>query len=44
MRMKNSEQGTYLIPEIEVNEICVEHGFSLSNMEPINPEKPEQEW
>ena len=28
--MKNSEQRTYLIPEIEVNEICVEQGFAIS--------------
>ena len=38
------EQMGYLVPEIEMNEICVEQGFALSNMEPIGPEKSEQEW
>lgn len=42
--MKNSEQRTYLIPEIEVNEIYVEQGFAVSNMESIGSEKKEQEW
>lgn len=34
----------YLAPEIEVNEVMVEHGFAGSNLENIQPEKPEQEW
>lgn len=47
--MKNSEQRTYLTPEIEVNEICVEQGFSLSNpssepMPEIGGEKEEIGW
>lgn len=44
MHMKAIEQMGYLAPEIEMNEICVEQGFALSNMEPIGPEKSEQEW
>ena len=44
MHMKAIEQMGYLVPEIEMNEICVEQGFALSNMEPIGPEKSEQEW
>lgn len=28
--MKKSEQRTYLTPEIEVNEISIEQGFSIS--------------
>lgn len=44
MRMKTNEESGYLAPEIEVVTIEVEQGFSLSNMEPIGPEKPEQEW
>ena len=31
MRMKTIEQRGYLAPEIEVNEICVEHGFAGSD-------------
>ena len=42
--MKNSEQRTYLIPEIEVNKVMVEQGLAVSNLENIQPEKPEQEW
>ena len=42
--MKKSEQRGYLAPEIEVNEVMVEHGFAGSNLENIQPEKPEQEW
>ena len=34
----------YLAPEIEVNYVEVEQGFTISNMEPIAPEKSEQEW
>ena len=44
MLVKQTKQGGYLTPEIEVAEIKVEQGFSISNMEPINPEKPEQDW
>ena len=40
--MKNSEQRTYLAPEIEVNEICVEQGFTLSQLE--NPDEKTGEW
>ena len=42
--MKQIEQRVYLSPEVEVSEIEVEQGFVLSNMEPIFPDKPEQEW
>ena len=42
--MKTSEQRGYLAPKIEVNEIYVEQGFAVSNMESIGPEKKEQEW
>ena len=42
--MKQIEQRVYLSPEVEVREIEVEQGFILSNMEPIDPDKPEQEW
>ena len=44
MLMKQIEQRVYLSPEVEVSEIKVEQGFALSNMEPIDPDKPEQEW
>lgn len=44
MLMTKCVQRGYLAPEIEVNEIKVEQGFALSNMEPIDPDKPEQEW
>ena len=43
MRMKKSER-EYFPPEAKVNEVIVEHGFTLSNIESLNPEKPEQEW
>lgn len=47
--MKNSEQRTYLAPEIEVNEVYVEQGFTLSNtnsepMPEIGGEKEEIGW
>ena len=43
MRMKKFEQRGYLAPEIEVNEIKVEQGFSGSMLEdPI--EKDKQYW
>ena len=43
MRMKKFEQRGYLAPEIEVNEIKVEQGFSGSMLEdPIENEK--QGW
>jgi len=44
MRMKKSEQRGYLAPEIEVVDMSVEQGFAGSNLENIQPEKPEQEW
>ena len=49
MRMKKFEQRGYLAPEIEVNEIEVEQGFTLSspNSEPmpeISGEKEEIGW
>lgn len=34
----------YVEPQIEEFEIAVERGFATSNMEPISPEKPEQDW
>ena len=42
--MNRNEQMCYLTPEIEVNYVEVEQGFTISNMEPIAPEKSEQEW
>ena len=42
--MKQNEQGEYLSPKIEMRVIKVEKGFALSNMEPIDPDKPEQKW
>lgn len=47
--MKTNEQSGYLAPEIEVNEIEVEQGFSLSNpnsdpMPEIGGEKEEIGW
>ena len=42
--MKKNFLRSYLTPEIEVNYIEIEQGFSISNMEAINPEKPEQDW
>ena len=44
MLMKQNEQWSYLPPQIEVKEIQIEQGFAISNMEPIGPEKSEQEW
>ena len=44
MRMKKSEQKGYLAPEIEVVDMSVEQGFAGSNLENIQPEKPEQGW
>lgn len=42
--MKTFEQRVYLTPQISVNEIEVEQGFALSNMENIDNSKPEQSW
>ena len=42
--MKTFEQRVYLTPKIEVNEIEVEQGFTLSNMENVGNAKPEQSW
>ena len=49
MRMKKFEQRGYLVPEIEMNEIEVEQGFTLSNpnsepMPEISGEKEEIGW
>ena len=49
MRMDKFEQRGYLAPEIEVNEIEVEQGFTLSNpnsepMPEISGEKEEIGW
>ena len=44
MRMTKQKQRGYLAPEIEVNEVMVEQGFAGSNLENIQPEKPEQGW
>ena len=42
--MKTFEQRVYLTPKIEVHEIKVEQGFTLSNMENVGNSKPEQSW
>ena len=42
MRMEKSMG--YLPPEIEVQRVFVEQGFSLSNMEQIDRENEEIEW
>ncbi len=34
----------YLAPKLEVHVTEVEYGFSISNMESIEDEKPEQDW
>jgi len=49
MHMKAIEQMGYLVPEIEMNEIEVEQGFTLSNpnsepMPEISGEKEEIGW
>ena len=42
--MKNGEQKYYLMPKIEVYYVEIEQGFAISNMEMINPERPELDW
>lgn len=42
--LTQNEQKEYRLPQIEVVEMQMEQGFSMSNMEPIGPEKDEQEW
>lgn len=42
--MQKIKQKGYLSPDLEVEFVEVEEGFSLSNMESIETEKPEQEW
>ncbi len=43
--MKTKEQVGYLAPEIEVNEVAVEHGIAASpNMENIGKENPDADW
>lgn len=42
--MKQIEQIGYLAPEVEVVEIGVEAGFSLSNLENIGGENEELDW
>ena len=44
MRMKTNQPWGYLAPEIEVVDMSVEQGFAGSNLENIQPEKPEQGW
>ena len=44
MLMKTKEQVGYLSPEIEGNEVEVEQGIALSNMENIGGESPEIGW
>lgn len=49
MRMTTQEQRGYLAPEIEVNEVYIEQGFTLSNpnsepMPEISGEKEEIGW
>lgn len=41
--MKKVQVG-YLAPEVEVYEVIVEQGIAQTNLENINPEKPEQGW
>ena len=38
MRMKAIEQTDYLVPKIEVNEVYVEQGFGVSQLEHPNEE------
>lgn len=42
--MKTKAKADYLVPEIEVNEICVEQGIAQSNMEHILWSDEEQDW
>lgn len=42
--MQKLEQRGYLAPEIEVNYLIVEQGFSGSQVEDIGGEKEEGEW
>ena len=42
MRMDKIEQRGYLAPEIEVNEVTVERGFSISQLE--NPNEEFGQW
>ena len=42
--MKTNQQWSYLAPEIEVNEVSVEKGFAVSNMEQLGEEKNPVEW
>ena len=42
--MKQIQQMDYVIPDMEVVEIGVETGFSLSNLENIGCENEEQDW
>lgn len=42
--MQQFERLFYLAPELNFIEISVEQGFSLSSMEQIENEKPDQEW
>jgi len=41
--MANSKRN-YFAPKIELLTIKVEQGFTISNMEYIESENPEQEW
>lgn len=42
--MNENSLQCYFTPEIEVNEIQVEKGFTISNMEPIESEKESVKW
>lgn len=42
--MKKDMQKCYLVPKIEVYYVETEQGFAISNMEMINPERPELDW
>lgn len=44
MRMKENQKVGYLTPKVEVYEVIVEQGIAQTNLENINPEKPEQVW
>ena len=44
MLMQTNKLKDYLSPELVIIEIAIEQGFSISNMESFEDEKPEQDW
>ena len=42
--MKTDYIHEYTSPKLEVIEVEIEQGFSISNMESIEDDKPEQDW